>query len=677
MRTKRQTNCTKGVPTPLGATVSEEGINFALYSKHATAVTLCLMTNPDGPPTQEIHFDPIQNRSGFVWHLFVQGIHPPLYYAYKVDGPTEGKELLIFNKEYLLLDPYAREVSTTHKWASRKAYRPFGAVLPPDSFNWENVESPRHKLEDLIIYEMHVRSFTQHDSSRVVNKGTFLGLIEKIPHLLDLGVNAVELMPLQEFNENEIKTINPVNHRRLYQYWGYSTLNFFSPTSRYATQDGISVATREFKTMVRELHRHGIEVILDVVYNHTSEGSEKGPLFSYKGIDTPVYYIINNKKFENYSGCGNTFNCNHPVTRELILDSMRYWVQEMHVDGFRFDLASILMRGRHGQPLDPSPLVEMMSEDPILANTKLIAEPWDAAGLYHVGYFYTQEPRWSEWNGKYRDSIRRYIKGTPGTKGEFTTRICGSQDLYHNRTPTTSINFVTCHDGFTLYDLVSYNGKHNEQNGEENRDGTNDNESWNCGEEGETQNKQVNDLRQKQIRNFQLALMISTGIPMLHMGDEYAHTKKGNNNTWTHDDELNYFLWNKLEENQGFYRFVKNLIRLRKNNPVLRKKNFLGDQDIAFHGFEPNKPDWAPEQMFVAFTLFDKENHNDIYVAFNPKNGTQIIEFPDPPEGKEWHLLVNTSNPSPKDFFEENQAPPLQQLLFKMQPYSSLLLKAY
>jgi len=676
MKTKREVST--GTPTPLGATVKPDGINFALFSQHATGVTLCLFSQ-DGKLHEEYPLDPARNKTGTIWHIFIQGLQPPGYYSYKVDGPKEGTLAFRYNPELCLLDPYAKEVSTPNNWGTskgpRKEYRPLGAVLEPHPFDWQGVESPHHPIGKIILYEMHVRGFTQHPSSSVQSPGTFLGVIEKIPYLKELGITAVELLPIFEFNENELITVNPVTKKKLLQYWGYSTINFFSPMNRYATKSEIGVATNEFKTMVRELHRNGIEVILDVVFNHTGEGNQDGPILSFKGIDNPVYYICEpDKSYANYTGCGNTVNCNHPVVREFIIDALRYWVLEMHVDGFRFDLASIFQRGRQGQPMELSPLIEAMSLDPVLADTKLIAEPWDAAGLYHVGAFYPQETRWQEWNGKYRDAIRKFIKGTPGTKGEFSTRVCGSQDLYHNRTPSTSVNFVVVHDGFSLYDLVAYNGKHNEENGEQNRDGTNDNESWNCGQEGETQDQAVNALRQKQLRNFHLAEMVSLGMPMLQMGDEYAHTKRGNNNTWCQDNDLSWFRWDKLKDNQAFYRFFTLMNKFRLNNPILQRDKFLGDQDVTFHGVEPGAPDWSPDNMFIAYTL---QGDTPLYIAFNAKAANQIVEFPDPPEGKSWHMIVNTAAPPPKDIFEEKDAPALTSVLFKMPGYSALLLKAY
>ena len=520
------------------------------------------------------------------------------------------------------------------KETDNPSYRPRGLISFQSTFDWKGDRSPQIPLRDLIIYEMHVRGFTISPSSGVRHPGTFLGIIEKIPHLLDLGVNAIELMPLQEFNENENTNINPLTHQQLCNYWGYSTVNFFAPMTRYATKTAPGASIEEFKTMVRELHKNGIEVILDVVFNHTAEGNEKGPILSFKGFENPVYYLLNHDfTYSNYTGCGNTVNCNHPVVWEFIVKCLRYWVLEMHVDGFRFDLASTLTRGRQGQPLPTPPLIESLTDDPVLSKVKLIAEPWDLE-VYQVGQFYSHVKRWSEWNGKYRDCIRQFIKGNAGIKGEFITRLCGSEDLYYNRTPLASINFITVHDGFTLRDLVSYNEKHNESNGEDNRDGLTDNDSWNCGIEGPTDDDKILALRNRQMRNYHFTLMISQGVPLLLMGDEYGHTKNGNNNTWCHDNELNWFLWDKLKENGDFYRFYKEMILFRKENPLLKREQFLSPKDAQWHGIEPFKPDWSAHTQFIAFTLLDSDKGNDLYIAFNAQEKGVSVHFPNPKKGK-------------------------------------------
>jgi isoamylase len=676
MRVTRQlfhTEC--GFPQPLGATVCEQGINFALYAKEATAVNLCLFDR--GAPLQEIPLDPQQHKTGFVWHILVKNLPSPIAYAYRVDGPTELFPFLRFDKEILLMDPYAKEADSTIAWGEAEKYHPSGRVVPPLNFDWQGVRPPKLATQDLIIYEMHVRAFTQHPSSQVAHPGTFLGIIEKIPYLLEMGINAIELMPIQEFNENDVTFHNPVTKQRLYNFWGYSTVNFFSPMNRYSTQEEVGAATREFKTLVRELHRHGIEVILDVVFNHTAEGNQRGPILSFKGIANSTYYLLDSEgKYLNFSGCGNTVSCNQPIVSDLILDALRYWVLEMHVDGFRFDLASILSRDRQGQPLDRAPILERITDDPVLADIKLIAEPWDTGGLYQVGNFYPYNTRWSEWNGRYRDAVRRFIKGSPGTKGEFVGRLCGSQDLYSGRSPTCSLNLIVCHDGLTLQDLVSYNHKHNHENGEHNRDGSNDNDSWNCGHEGPTSQAKINTLRSKQKRNFHLALMVSLGLPMLFMGDEYGHTKKGNNNTWCQDNELNWFLWNQLSSDPGFKRFYFELIHFRKRHSLLRRNYFFTDKDVVWHGVEPLKPDWSPDNQLAAFTLIDHHVHQDLYILFNAHGNHSIVEFPEPPNGLTWHWIVNTSQPSPQDYYREEEAPQVGYLLYKVPAFSALLLKA-
>lgn len=466
-----------GKPYPFGATPQSDGINFALAVKTAEKLTLCLFDeNHLDKPFKEIELDPILNKTGDVWHVEIKGIPPFTLYGYRSFPIIDEK------RSSLLLDPYAKGVASHPHWGDSPSYSPLGKCLSSSSFDWQGDQFPKIPLKELIIYEMHVRGFTRDNSSQVDQPGTFLGIIDKIPYLKELGVNALELLPIYEFNELEALQVNPKNKQRLYNYFGYSTVNFFSPMNRFASQSHQDNAINEFKMMVRELHKNGIEVILDVVYNHTFEGNQTGPIVSFRGLNPHAYYMIDAQgNYLNFSGCGNTFNANHPWTRELILESLRYWVTEMHVDGFRFDLASILTRAENGTPLGNAPIVEAISLDPILSETKMIAEAWDAGGLYQVGGFYPGN-RWAEWNGRYRDVVRRFIKGTPGHKKAFATALCGSQDLYGwGRTPTCSVNFLTAHDGFSLADLVTYNDKHNEENGENNRDGFDHNDSWNCG----------------------------------------------------------------------------------------------------------------------------------------------------------------------------------------------------
>lgn len=673
-----------GRPQPLGTSVQDDSVNFALFSKKSTAVTLCLFEVNTTRPFLEIRLNPEENKTGDIWHISLSNLPANLTYLYRTEGPNDAFNH--FDPKKCLLDPFAKQVISSNLWGGshpnktnthpKNTYFPLGAIDPPAQFDWENDKFPLLPQKDLIIYEMHVRGFTRHSSSKTAHPGTFLGVIEKIPHLLDLGVNAVELMPIHEFNEQEFQKINPKTKEHLYNYWGYSTVNFFAPMQRYATNGTIGTAITEFKMMVKELHKNGIEVILDVVYNHTAEGGQTGPTISFKGLANPIYYILNDQgQYQNYSGCGNTVNSNHPVVRELIRKSLRYWVTEMHVDGFRFDLASILTRGTQGQPLPSAPVIEMISEDPILAQTKLIAEPWDAAGLYHVGGFYPQEPRWGEWNGKYRDCIRKFIKGTSGIKAEFSTRICGSQDLYGQRTPASSINFIVSHDGFTLADLVSYDQKHNLANLENNADGLNENESWNCGAEGNTANPEILALRKRQMRNMHLALMVSQGVPMILMGDEYAHTKHGNNNTWCHDNELNWFLWDQLPKHADFYRFYKMLIHFRRQHPILRHEQF-DEKEILWHSQKLMFMDWHNEDRLLAFTLKDNEKGSDLYVAFNANHDTVTVQFPENTDKITWHWIVNTANDSPNDFYEEIKPETTAPPEFQMIGYSAVMLKA-
>jgi isoamylase len=664
----------KGYPLPLGPSFKENGINFAFYAEHASGADLCLFSLENHALIETISLKPNENKSGNVWHILIKNLPLPLAYAYRIHGENIPPKKFAYDKQLFLIDPYAKEISSKYDWGENKPYRPLGMISQPSPFDWQGDTPPRIPLRDLIIYETHVRGFTQSPSSGITNRGTFLGFIEKIPHLVDLGINAIELLPLQEFNENENPRFNPETSEQLYNYWGYSTVNFFSLMNRYTSNREAGGGIREFKTLVRELHKHGIEVILDVVFNHTAEGNGEGPTFSFKGFENPVYYILNDDfSYANYSGCGNTFNCNHPITREFILECLRYWVLEMHIDGFRFDLASILTRGRQGQPLPDPPLIEVIAEDPVLSHTKLIAEPWDLS-LYQVGQFYFQTNRWSEWNGKYRDCFRKYIKGTPGFKGEFITRLFGSEDLYHNRSPLASINFVTVHDGFSLRDLVSYDVKHNENNGEDNKDGINENDSWNCGIEGPSDNAEIEYLRNRQMKNFHFAQMISRGIPMLLMGDEYGHTKNGNNNTWCQDNELNWFLWDRLQANHEFYRFYKLMIKIRKEHALLREDIFLAASEVLWHGVEPLKPDWSTHTQFIAFTLLDPKNGQDLYIAFNAQKRIAHVHFPEPKKGKKWHILVDTAARSPYDIFEREKAPLLHHLKRDMKGFSALLL---
>jgi isoamylase/glycogen operon protein len=641
-----------GLSDPLGVTQDAKGgLNFALFSGEAESVTLCFFAAKEKFPFFEV---PMQ-KTGDRWHIHVDKIPLPCEYAYRI-------------KDHYLLDPYAKELGTPHLWdASREGYFPRGLVSKPAIFPWKGEKKPDIPLEQLIIYEMHVRGFTQDPSSKVSHPGTFLGVVEKIPYLKELGINAVELMPLCEFNECEYGREDPETKAPLYNFWGYSTINFFSPMNRYAEKKTIE----EFKTMVLELHKHGIEVILDMVYNHTGEGGSQVPPLSFRGIDNKAYYMHNLEGYPiDFTGTGNNFNCNHPAVIPFILDSLRYWITEMHIDGFRFDLASIFTRSTEGMPLEDPPLLKAMAQDPIISKVKLIAESWDAGGLYQVGLFPKFGP-WSEWNGKYRDAVRKFIKGSDGLAPGFATALCGSQDLYGSyEGPIHSINFITAHDGFTLYDLISYQQKHNLRNGEENRDGMNDNESWNCGEEGPTKNRKVLQLRQQQARNFQMALFISLGIPMLLMGDEYLHTKDGNNNTYCQDNNLNWMLWDHPSKN--FFRFTHLLIKLRRCYPIFERRQFLTTEDIDWHGKTPFEPDWSIHSRFVAYTL--KDPTHAFYIAFNANYEPAHVYLPPSPHHKHWYRVIDTSLSPPEDFIEHPEERHPLKASYILPPYSALLL---
>lgn len=675
----------RGTAFPLGVSCDADSVNFSVVSTHASSVSLLLFREKAQNPTWEIELDPVNNRTGHIWHIRLHALPPDTRYAYQVTIGSQLPSQKGVIEKALLLDPYARAVDTPVEWFSgataptHQTYRPLGMIPPPlpkDSIDEAPSASPRR--EELIIYEMHVRGFTQHPSSGAAHPGTFLGVIEKIPHLTELGVNAIELLPVFEWDESEYNCCALSAGKHLCNYWGYSTNAFFAPMNRYAANNASGAAIREFKTMVTALHKAGIEVILDVVYNHTGEGGYFGPTYSFKGFDNGIYYHLDAEgNYRDYTGCGNSVNANHPQTLELILASLRYWAGEMGVDGFRFDLASELVRNPAGHPLEFGPLIDAITNDPLLAKCRLIAEPWDVAGLYQVGSFYKAGTRWSEWNGQYRDSIRRFIKNTPDSAGAFAQRICGSQDLYGtDGSPLNSINFIIAHDGFTLADLVSYNHKHNFANGENNRDGLNENESWNCGVEGKTKDPAILSLRARQMRNFHLALMVSRGIPMLHMGDEYGHTKQGNNNSWCQDGDLNWFQWDKLTANHGFYRFYKHLIWFRKHHPLLHAPEFLQGLDITWHGLKPLSADWSPNSSLVAYQLNAPQHLNDLFIAFNVGSESVQLILPDAARGQHWHWVVDTSKGSPEDIFEPDQYPLVKEPVIELQDHSAVLLKA-
>jgi isoamylase len=676
----------RGVPLPLGTTVSRRGINFAVFSRHATACALVLFHAGADDPYVEFPLNAFANRTGQIWHIFVEGVDTDVQYGYRFDmHPNPAPQIHRFNPDHVLLDPYARALSHGSAWATYKPdKRPYrNSLIVENHFDWENDQPLNLPLVDSVIYEMHVRSFTRAASSGVTHPGTFAGLVEKIPYLKKLGVTAVELLPVNEFEESDTDRVNPFNGEPLLNLWGYQPTAFFAPNAAYSSNPANDGPTIEFKRMVKALHQAGIEVILDMVFNHTAEGDEHGPTWSFRGIDNSTYYILEpgTGKYANYSGCGNTVNCNNPVVRDFIVDSLRYWVTEMHVDGFRFDLASVLGRGQDGSVLKNPPLLESLAYDPVLGNTKLIAEAWDAAGLYQVGSF-PSWGRWAEWNGKYRDDIRKFVKGDAGMTSALATRLLGSPDLYLSsaREPYHSINFVTCHDGFTLNDLVSYDGKHNLANGENNTDGSNCSYSWNCGVEGHSSDPAIQQLRSQQQKNLAAILLFSHGVPMILGGDEIGRTQRGNNNAYCQDNEISWFDWHMADSNAGLLRFFQLMIAFRKRCSLLRRDSFQlngeGGFHITWHGVQRMKPDWSDCSRSIALQLtqlqpgppssadlggIEMESpgpRDDVHFIANAYNGDLEFELPQIGE-REWFRLVDTAQSSPNDIAEDGQEFPL------------------
>jgi isoamylase len=682
----------RGHVLPFGATMVPNGVNFSIYSSAAVSCTLILFEKGAPQPYVEIKF-PEEFRIGNVYSMIVFDLdYERLEYGYKMDGPFDTVAGHRFNKDVILSDPYAKAIGGRDIWMAPPDWNniyPFRSRLVFEDFDWEN-DSPLEKpIEDLVVYEMHVRSFTAHPSSGVKHKGTFAAIREKIQYLKDLKINCIELMPVYEFDEWEHSKEHPETGEMLINYWGYSTLNFFSPKSGFAATGKYGMQVDEFKNLIKELHENDIEVFLDVVFNHTAEGDHRGPTISFKGIDNKTYYMLTPEGYYfNFSGTGNTLNCNNPITRNMVLDCLRYWASEYHIDGFRFDLAAILGRAPDGKPLNNPPLLESLANDPILAKCKLIAEAWDAGGLYQVGSF-PAYGRWAEWNGKYRDTLRKFLKGDIGMVGDLSQRIQGSPDLYSSRGTTAGINFITCHDGFTLYDLFAYNSKHNEANGEENHDGNDDNSSWNCGWEGETDDPGINILRHRMIKNALAALMVSQGVPMILMGDEMGKTQYGNNNTYCHDSEINWLDWDLINKNPDIFYFAKHLLNFRHTHPVLRNKyhfrntDYLnsGYPDISFHGVKAWNADWSESSRLFAFMLDGKHakqgflKDDFIYVAMNMHWEGLNIELPQLPAGISWHVSVNTDMPSPYDFHAVSMEPAVDdQKNFIVGPRSVIIL---
>ena len=676
-----------GLPHPLGAMLVPGGINFALFSRHARQVSLVLFQSGEGPKTAEIRLDPHLHKTGDIWHIHVKDLDPSSRYGYRVHGPWDPDgEGHRFSGDTILLDPYVRALTGGSDWGEE--YMRNGAKTPESNFqrrgcivdspldcfndtgyDWEGDKPLNIPLCDSIIYELHVRGYTVHESSGVNHPGTYAGLVERIPYLQELGVTAVELLPVTEFDENENIHFNPRTGEKLKNYWGYSPLAFFAPKASYAADGRNGRQIFEFREMIKALHQAGIEVILDIVFNHTAEGDDSGPVISFKGLDNTIYYLLDpgDRHYHNYSGCGNTLNCNHPVVRNLIIDCLRYWVMEMHVDGFRFDLASILGRDVDGRLLRNPPLVEHIAEDPILGATKIIAEAWDAAGLYQVGSF-SKNPRWAEWNGRYRDDVRAFMCGHEHTVPALATRISGSADLYQRDeefTPHNSINFITSHDGFTLRDLVSYNEKHNEANGEDNRDGDNHNLSWNSGAEGETADQRINTLRNIRVRSLAAILFLSQGTPMMAAGDEFGRTQKGNNNAYCQDNEISWVDWSLAEKNADLLRFFKHIIALRKKHPAFRRQEFFPASgeghfpEIKWQGTLPGQPDWSPEARKLAFFLdgrAHKPADSDFFVMMNSDLRPQFFIIHPPRRQYRWVKIIYIACRSPYDIVPEEEA---------------------
>lgn len=636
-----------------GACVASNGVSFTINSHGATRCTL-LLFKPQAPkPYARIPF-PDSYRIGDTYSMLVYDIKPDEFeYAFSFDGPYEPAKGLLFNEENVLLDPYSRAVTGQRKWGEKpeegKDFE-YRARVVKSSFDWGNIKQLEQPFEDLVIYEIHVRGYTKDKSSGVSAPGTFAGLKDKIPYLKDLGINAVELMPIFEFDEMESARV--VDGVQLYNYWGYNTVSFFAPNTSYAFNEEHNHEGDELKSLIKALKENGIEVILDVVFNHTAEGNEMGPCFSFKGIDNNVYYMLTpDAHYYNFSGCGNVMNCNHPVVRNFIIDCLRHWAIEYRVDGFRFDLASILGRDQNGAPMANPPILESLAFDPVLGKMKLIAEAWDAGGLYQVGSFPSWN-RWAEWNGRYRDDMRSFLKGDDGMAGNAITRITGSRDLYspESRGHKASVNFLTCHDGFTLYDLYSYNEKHNEKNGWNNTDGDNNGHSWNCGAEGETDDPNVNGLRRRLIKNAFAALLCSRGPAMFFAGDEFCNTQFGNNNAYCQDNIISWLDWGRLEEFKEIHDFVRHMIQFRKEHPILRKMTKPSScqfPEISVHNGTPfnASTDYKTKLIGIMYAGRNEEDTEDdiVFYCMNAYWEPLVMQLPVLPNGKHWHVDTNTN----------------------------------
>jgi isoamylase len=672
-----------GTSSPLGATVQADGVKFSVFSKNATLVELLLFESADAiAPAHSIPLDPRIHRSYHYWHVFVPGLKPGQIYGYRAHGPLEPERGLRFDSNKVLIDPYGYAVAVPSGY-KRSAENAAGAmksiVADPASYDWEGDQPLKRPFVETVIYEMHVSGFTKHPGSGVSHDkaGTYAGLIQKIPYLVDLGISAVELMPVFQFDATDAPA-NRVN------YWGYSPVSFFAPHRAYSSRKDLLGPMDEFRDMVKALHRAGIEVILDVVFNHTAEGNHLGPTFCFRGLENDAYYILerNRSQYADYSGTGNTLNANQPIVRRMILDSLRYWVTQMHIDGFRFDLASVLTRNENGAPLPNPPIIWDIESDPVLAGTKMIAEAWDAAGLYQVGSFVGDS--WQEWNGRFRDDIRRFVKGDSGTVSKLATRLLGSPDMYghEEREPEQSINFVTCHDGFTLNDLVSYNEKHNEENGESNRDGMNDNLSWNCGTEGPVEDPGIDSLRRRQIKNFIVLNMLAVGTPMLLMGDEVRRSQNGNNNAYCQDNEVSWLDWDLLKQHADIHRFVRMMIAFRGHRDVVIENSrlslnaFLKQARVEWHGIELNSPNWSDDSRSIAFTVSSLRGRFTIHAMLNAYWERLTFALPTLSDqgARHWLRWIDTSLSSPDDICAWEEAPTVSGSQYVVEARSFVLL---
>ncbi|MCQ2982324.1 MAG: glycogen debranching protein GlgX [Treponemataceae bacterium] len=682
-----------GNPLTYGATLTPDGVNFCIFSRNAKSVMLCLFDSENASaPYYTYTFDENRNHTGDLWHVCLKGVSAGTLYLYRMDGEFCPEKGLRFDRNCWLIDPYAKALTNQSLFANLPAHAaspqdrmdvimgslPDASKLPKcvvidDDFDWEGDRPLNYRLRNTIIYETHLKGFTASATSGVEHPGTYRGMMEKIPYLKELGVTSVELLPVQEFDAFENTNTNPRTGERLVNFWGYSTMAFFAPKATYASDSAPGAAVREFKEMVKAMHRNGLEVILDIVFNHTAEGNEHGITFSFRGIDNPIYYILEHDKKEyyaNFTGCGNTVNCNHPVVRDFIVNCLRYWVCQMHVDGFRFDLAPVLGRGQNGALLEWPPLLERIAEDPVLSHTKIIAEAWDAAGAYLVGNF--PGGRWAEWNDRFRDDMRRFWRGDENLCASVATRLTGSADLYlsNGRKPYHSINFLTSHDGFTLNDLLTYNGKHNEENGEHNRDGNDTNWSCSYGYEGLTENPEIENMRTRQAKNMMFSLLLAQGTPMLLAGDELRRTQGGNNNAYCQDNGISWVDWTRKETHAENYDFTRKLIAFRKAHPAFMRPEFFTGKDVSLNTLPDitwfdesgNSPNWGNLGHFVAFRLdgspagtMADSHDNDFYIMINADDKDKTVWLPEAPHGKKWYRAIDTTLASPQDFAEAGQ----------------------